>query len=323
MTKSNGYQAALQGSAYFVQPQAGFLRLTDSGRVDFLQRQTTNDLRQLSVDRLVSTVLTSPIARIIDVFSVIEEVESLGVLSLPGRAAETAKFLRTRIFFTDKVRVDDISTDIVQILLVGPQINHILEELGVQKPAPENLIRWEFAGTLVTIIGQQTPVGIQYHFVAPVTASKAITDALEAAGAVSLDAESFEILRVETGQPGPQGELVDSYTPLEVGLGDLISDSKGCYTGQEVIARQITYDKVAKNLVGIKFSSPAAVSAELNADGKSAGILTSAADSPRFGLIGLAVVRRQYAEIGTKFSVVDKDDSIINGEIVSLPFAQP
>ena len=69
--------------------------------------------------------------------------------------------------------------------------------------------------------------------------------------------------------------------------------------------------------------SPAAVGAELHADGKSAGILTSAADSPRFGLIGLAVVRRQYAEIGTKFSVLGNDDSIITGEIVSLPFSQP
>jgi folate-binding protein YgfZ len=322
MTKSKGYQAALKSAAYFVQPQAGFLRLTDSGRVDFLQRQTTNDLHQLSADRVVSTVLTSSIARILDVFSIIEERESLGVVSLPGRAAETAKFLRTRIFFTDKVRVDDISADIVQIRLVGPQADNILETLGIQTPAPEYFIRWELAGTLVTVIGLETLVGTQYRFVAPVIASTVITDALEAAGAVALDAKTAEILRVETGQPGPQDELVDSYTPLEVGLEDFVSDSKGCYTGQEVIARQITYDKVTKKLVGIKLDRPAAVGAELNADGKSAGILTSAANSPRFGLIGLGVVRRQYAENGTKFSVVGKDDSINSGEIVSLPFSQ-
>jgi folate-binding protein YgfZ len=323
MTKSKDYQTALNGAFYFLQPQAGFLRLTDNGRVDFLQRQTTNDLRQLSADRVISTVLTSPVARIIDVFSVIDEGDSLGVISLPGRAAETVKFLRTRIFFTDKVRVDDISADIVQIVLAGSQVDNVLEEMGVQTPAPENLIRWELAGTLVSVIGQKTLVGTRYHFLAPITASKAVIDALAAAGAVSLDAETFEILRVETGQPGPQGELVDSFTPLEVGLGELISDSKGCYTGQEVIARQITYDKVTKNLVGIKLNGPAAVGAEIKVNSKSGGILTSAVNSPRFGLIGLAVFRRQYAEIGTKFSVVGKDDSIINGEIVSLPFTQP
>jgi folate-binding protein YgfZ len=322
MTKSKGYQAALQGAAYFVQPQSGLLRLTDSGRVDFLQRQTTNDLRLLSADRVVSTVLTSPIARIIDVFSIMDEGESLGVVSLPGRAAETAKFLQARIFFTDKVRVDDISADRVQILLVGPQVKNILEELGIQTPAPEHLVRWEFAGKQVIVIGQETLAGVEYRFVVPVTASKMITDVLEAASAVSLDAETVEILRVETGQPGPQSELVDSFTPLEVGLGKYISDSKGCYTGQEVITRQITYDKVTKNLVGIKLDSPAAVGAELNADGKSGGILTSAVNSPRFGLIGLAVVRRQFAEIGTIFTVVGADDSIINVEIVSLPFPQ-
>ena len=176
MTKSKSYQATLAGAAYFVQPQAGFLRLTDSGRVDFLQRQTTNDLHQLSADRVVSTVLTSPIARIIDVFSIFEERGSLGVISLPGRAAETVKFLRTRIFFTDKVHVDDISDDIVQVRLVGPQINNILEKLGIQTPAPESLIRWELAGTLVTVIGQETLAGVKYRFVAPVTASKVISD---------------------------------------------------------------------------------------------------------------------------------------------------
>jgi folate-binding protein YgfZ len=323
MTKSKGYQAALEGAAYFVQPQSGLLRLTDRGRVDFLQRQTTNDLRSLSADRVVSTVLTSPIAHIIDVFSIMDEGESLSVVSLPGRAAETVKFLRARIFFTDKVRVEDISADNVQILLVGPHVNKILEGLGIQIPAPGHLIRCELAGKPVTIIGQETQAGVECRLIAPVTASKAITEVLEAANAVSLDAETVEILRVETGQPGPQSELVDSYTPLEVGLGKFISDSKGCYTGQEVITRQITYDKVTKNMVGTKIDSPAAVGAELNVDGKSAGTLTSSINSPRFGRIGLAVVRRQYAEIGTKFSVMGKDDSTIDGEIVSLPFTQP
>ena len=322
MTNSKSYQAALKGTAYFLQPLAGFLRLTDNGRVDFLQRQTTNDLRQLSTDRVVSTVLTSPTARIIDVFSIIDEGESFGVVALPGRAAETAKFLRSRIFFTDKVRVDDISADFIQIIMVGPQADNILEKLGLRTPAPAHLSRWEFAGKLVNVIGQETLAGVWYQFIAPVTALDEIISALEVAGVIPLDAETFDVLRIETGQPGPLGELVDSYTPLEVGLGEFISDSKGCYTGQEVIARQITYDKVTKNLVGIKLDSRAAVGAQLNVDSKSAGILTSAANSPRFGLVGLAVVRRQYAEPGTKFSVVGTGDLITNGEIASLPFSQ-
>ena len=71
MTNLQAYEAALKIAAYFYQPQAGFLRLSGADRVDFLQRQTTNDLRQLTASRTVSTVLTSSTARILDVFCVI------------------------------------------------------------------------------------------------------------------------------------------------------------------------------------------------------------------------------------------------------------
>lgn len=320
MTKFKAYQAALKSAAYYHQPQTGFLRVSDHDRVDFLQRQTTNDLRQLAVDGVVSTVLTSPTARILDLFLITDEGEALGVIPLPGRAAETSKFLRGRIFFSDKVRVEDISADVAQILLFGPQVDDILEKLGLQTPSPDHLIREELADQPITVFGQKTLADIGYRFIAPVTALDTIVGALDTAGIVSLDPETFEILRVESGQPGPVGELVDAYTPLEVGLGEFISDSKGCYTGQEIIARQITYDKVAKILVGIKIKELVTVGVELKVDGKSAGTLTSVAKSPRFGPIGLAVVRRQYAEIGTGFSIACSDDSVTSGEIVSLPF---
>ena len=104
MTNSKAYQAALKSATYFHQPQTGFLSVSGHDRVDFLQRQTTNDLRQLGVDRVVSTVLTSPTARILDLFYITDEGEALGVVPLPGRAAETLKFLRGRIFFSDKIR---------------------------------------------------------------------------------------------------------------------------------------------------------------------------------------------------------------------------
>ena len=299
MTKTDAYEAALKDAAYFHQPQTGFLRVMDHDRVDFLQRQTTNDLGQLAVDRVVSTVLTSPTARILDLFCVTDEGESLGVVPLPGRTAETLKFLRGRIFFSDKVRVEDISADIVQILLVGPRVDSVLEKLDLQPPAPDHIIRWEIEDQLISVIGQKILAGIGYCLLVPVASLDTIVGVLDAAGVSSLDPETFEILRVEAGQPGPVSELVDTYTPLEVGLGKLISDSKGCYTGQEIIARQITYDKVAKVLVGIKLSDLAGAGAEIKADGKSAGILTSATKSPRFGSVGLAVVRRQYAKAGT------------------------
>jgi len=76
MTYIDAYEAALKGAVHFHQPQTGFLRVAGRDRLDFLQRQTTNDLRLLSADRSVSTVLTSPTARIFDLFYVVEERDS-------------------------------------------------------------------------------------------------------------------------------------------------------------------------------------------------------------------------------------------------------
>jgi folate-binding protein YgfZ len=320
MKDIDSYEAALKTTAYFQQPLAGFLRLAGRDRFDFIQRQSTNDLRLLTADRIISTVLTSPTARILDLFCVIDEGESLGVVTLAARHTETLKFLRSRIFFSDQVSIDDFSADIAQILLFGPQTDSVLEELGLQPPAPDHITQWEIANQLVTVIGQKVLANNGYRFLAPISCMDALLGTLKDAGVNSLDSETFESLRVEAGQPGPIGELVDDYNPLEVGLQEMISDSKGCYTGQEVIARQITYDKVSKKLVGIRLSNLLAAGAEIKVDGKTVGRLTSVAQSLRFGPIGLAVVRRQYGEAGRAISVFGESDSSTIGEVVALPF---
>lgn len=166
-----------------------------------------------------------------------------------------------------------------------------------------------------------TEVG--YRVLVPITSLDALIAALDGAGAISIDPENFEILRVEAGQLGSVGELVEAYTPLEVGLQGMISNSKGCYTGQEVIARQIAYDKVTKNLVGIKLNVLADVRAEIKTGTKSAGTLTSVAQSPRFGPIALGIVRRQYSKTGSSLSIVGTGVSTTNGEVVTLPFSGP
>lgn len=156
MTYIDAYEAALKGAVYFYQPQTGFLRMAGRDRLDFLQRQTTNDLRLLSAERTVSTVLTSPTARILDLFCVVDEGDSLGVVTLPGRFSETAKFLRSRIFFSDQVTVDDLSGEIAQILLFGPQMVEVLEKLDLQPPKPDHVNRWEIQNQPITIIGQKS-----------------------------------------------------------------------------------------------------------------------------------------------------------------------
>jgi len=140
MTKLKSYEAALEDAACFYQPDAGLLHLSGSDRIDFLQRQTTNDLRLLTSNRVINTVLTSPTARILDVFCLIDKGETISALSLPGRHPETEKFLRSRIFFSDNVSVTDISLESGQIYIVGPNASEVLKSFNIQLPEMDRVI---------------------------------------------------------------------------------------------------------------------------------------------------------------------------------------
>ncbi len=140
------------------------------------------------------------------------------------------------------------------------------------------------------------------------------------AGAVELTPDIFEILRVETGLPAAYHELVEAYTPLELNLETAIVDTKGCYTGQEVIARQRTYDKVARKLVGLRLEASVSNGADVLAESRPAGVVTSAILSPRLGPLALAVLRRPHNEPNTHVQI-KADDQLVNGVVQALPFS--
>ena len=125
---------------------------------------------------------------------------------------------------------------------------------------------------------------------------------LAGAGVEQLSPESHHILRVEAGLPAAGAELTEEFTPLEAGLEYAVSGAKGCYTGQEVLARQTTYDKVTQHLVRLRLEAPAGAGERLWAGDKVVGVITSAAVSPRFGPVALGVVKRPHHEPGSELT---------------------
>lgn len=313
------YQAALEGAAYAPRLTVGCLTIADHDHLDFLQRQTTNDLRLLNKGRSVLTVLVSPIARILDVLRLVKQEEEILALTLPGHSENTFQYLQRRIFFNDRVRLSDASQEYCQIDLEGPEMPNALKSLEIsQEPKLDDVIAAEYKDIPVIAIGQRGIAGLGVRLITPAAAANNIEHALLASGTVKLSQESYNILRVEAGLPAAPAELSEEYTPLEVGMDYTVSDSKGCYPGQEVIARQITYDKVTRKLVGMKLEAPAQPGMRLLAEGTPVGEVTSAALSPRFGPIALGVVRRPHHEAGMRLQV--NVEERIRVEIVGLPF---
>src|SRR5581483_11480004 len=138
-----------------------------------------------------------------------------------------------------------------------------------------------------------------------------VRDALLAAGARPMTEDEAEVLRVERGRPRYGVDLDDTVIPQEAGLNErAVSFTKGCYVGQETVARLHYKGKPNRHLRGIRLRAPAAPGAPLHLDGREVGRVTSAVVSPTHGPIALAFVRRE-APPGTELDL---------GEVVELPF---
>jgi tRNA-modifying protein YgfZ len=292
--ESHLQQTGLPGAVYIEQPVRGVLVLSGKDRIDFLQRQTTNDARQAAHGRILPTVLTSPTGRILDVLYLTEDKdqdeEMLFAISLPGRGPSTTAYLQSRIFFMDQVKVLDASSDYAHFDLSGQGADQILAGLGFPAvPEGDQVLAATFQGGKLKAFHQDPRLGIGYQLLAPQEKRELIKSSLERLGARPLTGEQYEVLRVEAGIPSADRELSEEYTPLEANLEHAISVTKGCYTGQEVIARQMNYDKITRKLVGLFLERETATGSKLQVEGKPAGVVTSCAHSPRFGPIALGM----------------------------------
>ncbi len=316
------YHAALTAAAYFRVPDAGAVRIAGADRADFIQRQTTNDVRPLAPDNTITTVLTTGTAKILDVWRLISvpDADAIDAITLPGRGTATLSYLHKRIFFKDRVTVKDASAGAAQVEFLGPASADLLAEVcGVAAPAPGAIAMHDAGVGTVRMLGPDGAIGRGWLLAGAPEAVDALIAALGAAGAVALDAGTYDVLRVEAGLPAAGHELTGEYTPLEAALDSAVSGTKGCYSGQEVIARQITYDKIARRLIGLRLDAPAAAGAPVLVDGRTAGAITSAAVSPRLGPIALAVLRRPHFEPGVAVTV-SAESGLVTGRTTALPF---
>jgi len=314
-TINNEYTALTTAAALLERPTAGVLVLTDADRHDFLHRMTTNEINKVKPGAATVTVLTSPTARILFVFTVLVRAEELWLLPPAGQTAVLERHLRGQIFFMDKVKVRNASETLRRGRLMGPQAAQQLTALGFAATTVADEQWLEQDG--VVILAQHKFDAPGFEIIAPPEQYNALLTRLTAAGVTLLSDEiAYESYRVELGRPLAGHELTDGYNPLEAGLAWTCADNKGCYTGQEIIARQITYDKITKSLVGLRSAHQLPVGAEIMAEGRAIGAVTSATES--MGLqtpIALAIVKRPFHEAGTR---VMADQQPV--EVVSLPF---
>ena len=303
------YLAAIENAAIYPIPNPGYLLISGETRREYLQRQTTNDIDLLSPTQVLPTMLTAPTGRILEYYILLEIGDSIAMLTQPGHGPGNAAYFQKRIFFNDKVTIQDQSSDWAQIEILGPKAPDLLIRLGfAHPPGLDIVIESEWRGAKVQVFGMMGfGATDRFRLLTPSSHVNQLTKELN--NYPTLSFSSREILRIEASHAGDPEFMAES-TPFELGMDRLVSTSKGCYTGQEVLARQVTYDKVVRRLVRLSADQPLKAGATLSVDGKSVGQITSAAVSPRQGPIALGIVRKPYDEMGTSLLAQGENSSV-------------
>jgi tRNA-modifying protein YgfZ len=302
-------EAARSGAMLVDRSHWGRILVSGDDRLRFLHNQSTADFNTLKPGASCNTVFVNSTGRTIDLaLALILENEVLLMVS-PGKGDAIFQLLDRYIFFADKVTIQEISTTTAVFSLIGPQSPQILAAIKAEIPNGfQQTI--DIDGIPVRIVAD-SGLGLPgYTCFVETSAAPQIWQKLVALGAIPGGEECWEELRISQGRPAVDRELTADYNPLEVGLWQNISFTKGCYIGQETIARLNTYKGVKQYLWGIELAGTAAVGSDLILDDTKVGTLTSCT-----GQRGLVYLKSKAGGVGLQVQVGDT-----TGTIVDIPF---
>lgn len=307
----------------------GRLSMSGEDSIDLLNRLSTNDLTCLEVGQGAFTVLITNKGRIIDLVYVVRMRDRVLLLTDVDSRGKVVDWIEFYIF-TEDVAIKDITVETAMLSLLGPKSKTILEDLfrlSLSSSDKQNIFLATFGKIELTLVIKES-VGLLFYdlLVSKVDYKKLLTEITNNYGGSDLkvvSAQAFQLVRVERGMPVYGKELTEQFNPLEAGLDKFISPTKGCYVGQEVVARLITYKKVKKALVGLRWEANGQIQmgSKLMLGDIQVGLLTSATESLLDGnFIGLGYVRKINARGNTRLDMINESTSI-EVDVVDLPFS--
>lgn len=304
------------------------LKGTDS--LDFLHRISTNSMRDIKKEEVKQTIFTSEKGRIIGVTTVLN-FESYILLVTGIHSKQKVMSWINKYIIGDDVQLSDASHRFNLFQLIGPQSESFLSLFvgDALNTVTDNSFKVVSAdGVLFFLARIIENNGLQkfWIFAEQENAKKLITNMVNNKGPFDFNLigeDAYDAFNIEQGIPSDPNELNDFYNPHEARIIDLVDFNKGCYIGQEVIARLETYDKVQKNLVGLCFPDSIETNEQfslLDDQKNEVGVVTSIAYSPKFKKnIALGYIKKPLAVQGTKV-IAKNETKIMEVTIHELPF---
>ena len=312
LAPTDAYRAMTEGCAVVDRSERGKLALTGSEAKDFLHGQVTNDVEGLEPGTGCYAAFLTHKGKMLGDLRILDTGDEL-LLDCERVALQELFNMIRRFKLGRDVELHKRTLERGLLSLIGPDARRAFEG-ATDLPESEHAHREaRIGGAAVRLIA--TDLGVDVLCAADDT--EPVAAALIAAGAVPATEAAAEVRRVETGRPRYGIDLDDGVIPQEAGLNDrAVSFEKGCYVGQETVARLHFRGKPNRHLRGLRLSGPAESGDALRLGEKVVGQLASVVESPPHGTIALALVRRQ-AEPGATLTVGDRD---VRAEVVELPF---
>jgi tRNA-modifying protein YgfZ len=305
-------RALREGCALLDRSERGKLALAGGEAKVFLQGQVTNDVEALEPGTGCYAAVLTPKGKMLGDLRILDAGgELLLDTERPALQSVFNVIHRTLIGFDAQLHKRTLQRGLVS--LIGPRARAVADAetalLGVEEHANAAA---EIEGIPVTLIATDAD-GVDLLCEAEQT--QALIAALRARGAEPVSEAAADCLRIERGRPRYGAELDETTIPQEAGLNErAVSFTKGCYTGQETVARLYYKGKPNRHLRGLRLSEPVPAGTPLTLGERAVGTLSSVAVSPVHGPIGLALVRREAAPGTTAMA------GTAEAEIVELPF---
>jgi folate-binding protein YgfZ len=282
------YRELREGAGLLERAGRATLDVRGADAAEFLHGQVTNDIEALEPGQGCYAAMLNPKGRLVADMRILRLEPERFLLDTEATASEAV--LRDLRMYKIGRQVEIAETPERAVLsLIGPRSDDVAESaLGVRVPADEH----SFVEARNDVVAVRTDLGIDTIADRPGEAR----ELLLGGGAQPVSLEAAEIVRIESGRPRHGLDMTDDNLPAEAGIVErAVSFTKGCYVGQEPVARMHYKGHPNRHLRGLRLSARSEPGTALVADGKEVGRLTSTTLSPALGPIALALVRREVA----------------------------
>jgi folate-binding protein YgfZ len=308
----DGQYRALREEAGYLRRERAALTVTGPDAAEYLQGQVTNDVEALAPSAGCYAALLDRKGHLqSDMRVLLLHDDEFWIDLEPAAAPAILKHLRTYSIGRE-VEIEEVTDRWAITSLIGPRSPQLAGFEGLGPEHAQGFREWDG----IEVLAVATDLGLD--LITEPEAAGNLADLLETAGAAAVSEPAAEILRVESGRPRFGLDMGPESMPAEAAITERAVDfEKGCYIGQEPVARLHYRGKPNRTLRGLRLSAPAEHGDSLRLGAREVGTVGTACLSPALGPIALAIVRREAAE-GDR---VEVGDAGATAEVVDLPFA--